>query len=82
MSRTGADELRLDPMGLYQTDNFLLTKPRTEWTRSLARIPGGICAKKLEAFKGIELRLHPADRHARLGDADRRARGARDQAVR
>src|SRR3989344_2688059 len=26
VSRTGADELRLDPMGLYQTDNFVLTK--------------------------------------------------------
>jgi len=31
-SRMGSDELRLDPMGLYQTDNFLLTKPRSEWT--------------------------------------------------
>jgi len=36
VSRTGADELRLDPMGLYQTDNFLLTKPRKEWGMSLA----------------------------------------------
>ncbi|HIE65914.1 MAG: CusA/CzcA family heavy metal efflux RND transporter [Nitrospira sp.] len=31
-ARMGSDELRLDPMGLYQTDNFLLTKPRSEWT--------------------------------------------------
>lgn len=35
VSRTGADELRLDPMGLYQTDNFLITKPRDQWTVSL-----------------------------------------------
>ena len=34
VSRTGADELRMDPMGLYQTDNFLITKPRDEWTLS------------------------------------------------
>jgi cobalt-zinc-cadmium resistance protein CzcA len=54
MSRTGADELRLDPMGLYQTDNFLLTKPRTEWTRSLGEFQEDL-RKKLEAFEGIEL---------------------------
>lgn len=30
-SRVGSDELGLDPMGLNQTDNFLLLKPREEW---------------------------------------------------
>lgn len=30
-SRVGSDELGLDPMGLNQTDNFLLLKPRAEW---------------------------------------------------
>ena len=35
VSRTGADELRMDPMGLFQTDNFLITKPRDQWTLSL-----------------------------------------------
>ncbi len=54
MSRTGADELRLDPMGLYQTDNFLLTKPRSEWTRSVSAYQEAL-RKKLEAFEGIEL---------------------------
>jgi len=54
MSRTGADELRLDPMGLYQTDNFLLTKPRSEWTRSVSAYQEAL-RKKLEAFPGIEL---------------------------
>lgn len=29
--RNGADELRLDPMGFYQTDCFLQTKPRKDW---------------------------------------------------
>ena len=36
IARTGSDELRLDPMGFYQTEHFLLTKPRTEWDMSLA----------------------------------------------
>ena len=54
MSRTGADELRLDPMGLYQTDNFLLTRPRSEWTRSLSEFQEDL-RTKLEAFEGIEL---------------------------
>ncbi|MGB7815001.1 MAG: CusA/CzcA family heavy metal efflux RND transporter [Methylotenera sp.] len=30
-SRVGSDELGLDPMGLNQTDNFLVLKPRAEW---------------------------------------------------
>lgn len=36
VSRTGADELRMDPMGLNQTDNFLITRPRSEWKATLA----------------------------------------------
>ncbi len=31
ISRVGSDELGLDPMGLNQTDNFLVLKPRSEW---------------------------------------------------
>lgn len=31
IARTGTDELGLDPMGLNQTDSFLVLKPRTEW---------------------------------------------------
>ena len=30
-SRGGSDELGLDPMGLNQTDNFLVLKPKEEW---------------------------------------------------
>lgn len=54
VSRTGADELRLDPMGLYQTDNFVLTRPRAEWTRSLAEFQEAL-RQKLEQFKDIEI---------------------------
>jgi cobalt-zinc-cadmium resistance protein CzcA len=31
VARAGADELGLDPMGLNQTDTFLVLKPRREW---------------------------------------------------
>ncbi len=54
MSRTGADELRLDPMGLYQTDNFILTKPRSAWKRGLPAFQEDL-RKKLEQFPDIEL---------------------------
>lgn len=53
VSRTGADELRLDPMGLYQTDNFILTKPRSEWGINLAEFQKQLRGK-LERFKDLE----------------------------
>jgi len=31
IARAGSDELGLDPMGLNQTDSFLVLKPRVEW---------------------------------------------------
>jgi cobalt-zinc-cadmium resistance protein CzcA len=33
VARTGSDELGLDPMGLNQTDSFLVLKPRDQWRR-------------------------------------------------
>jgi cobalt-zinc-cadmium resistance protein CzcA len=32
VARAGSDEIGLDPMGLNQTDTFLVLKPRAEWT--------------------------------------------------
>jgi len=57
VSRTGADELRLDPMGLYQTDNFILTKPRDEWGISLEQFQQQLRDKldRLMQDKGWEL---------------------------
>ena len=52
VSRTGADELRMDPMGLYQTDNFLITKPRDQWTVSLEKFQDNL-REKLGRFVGI-----------------------------
>ena len=31
VARTGSDELGMDPMGLNETDSFLVLKPREEW---------------------------------------------------
>ncbi len=53
VSRTGADELRMDPMGLNQTDYFLVTKPRSEWTASLADFHKRL-REVLEKFDGID----------------------------
>ena len=33
VARAGSDELGLDPMGLNQTDSFLVLKPREQWRR-------------------------------------------------
>jgi cobalt-zinc-cadmium resistance protein CzcA len=33
VARTGSDELGLDPMGLNETDSFLVLSPRSEWRK-------------------------------------------------
>jgi len=53
-SRTGADELRMDPMGLNQTDNFLITKPRDKWDISLEEFKKNL-RTKLAPFKGYDV---------------------------
>lgn len=53
VSRTGADELRMDPMGLYQTDNFLITKPRSEWDITPEEFRQKV-REKLDRFIGID----------------------------
>jgi cobalt-zinc-cadmium resistance protein CzcA len=82
VARSGSDELGLDPMGLNQTDTFMVLQA----PRHLAQPDKAWLADQLRAvmadFPGIGFDLHPADRHARLGDADRRARRPRDQDLR
>jgi cobalt-zinc-cadmium resistance protein CzcA len=51
-SRSGVDELGMDPMGLYQTDNFVLTRPRSEWDVTPEQFREKV-RKKLEGFIGI-----------------------------
>lgn len=52
-SRMGTDELRLDPMGLYQTDNFLLTIPRSQWSVKSPEALEEKVREVLETFPGI-----------------------------
>ncbi len=54
VSRTGADELRMDPMGLYQTDNFILTKPRDEWSIDQPTLLEKL-REKLGHFEGLDI---------------------------
>ncbi|MRJ01846.1 MAG: efflux RND transporter permease subunit [Epsilonproteobacteria bacterium] len=54
IARTGSDEIGLDPMGLNDTDTFLVLKPKSEW-----RVPDVEWLKEqmrevLERFEGIE----------------------------
>jgi heavy metal efflux system protein len=54
VSRVGSDELGLDPMGLNQTDNFVILKPREQWrTQNKEDIVDGI-RKVMDNFAGID----------------------------
>ena len=53
VARTGSDELGLDPMGLNQTDTFLVLKPREQWQgRTKADIEDSL-RKVLLEFPGV-----------------------------
>ena len=53
-SRTGADELRMDPMGLNQTDNFLVTTPQEDWGISLQQFQENL-REKLAPFSDLDI---------------------------
>jgi len=65
-SRAGADELGLDPMGINQTDNFLLLKPREQWQvpdkaaliEKLRRVMHGIPGLDYNFTQPIEMRVN------------------------
>jgi heavy metal efflux system protein len=52
VARTGSDELGLDPMGLNETDTFLVLKPRSEWRGSKEDIVQSL-REVLEDFPGL-----------------------------
>jgi cobalt-zinc-cadmium resistance protein CzcA len=54
VSRAGADELGLDPMGLNETDNFLVLKPQTEWRMKDKTALLDEIRKTMEDFPGVE----------------------------
>jgi len=54
VSRAGADELGLDPMGLNEADNFLVLKPQEEWRNKDKEVIIGQIRKVMKNFPGIE----------------------------
>ena len=52
VARAGADELGLDPMGLNETDTFLVLKPRSEWRSDKGAIVQHL-REVLERFPGL-----------------------------
>jgi cobalt-zinc-cadmium resistance protein CzcA len=54
VSRAGSDELGLDPMGLNETDNFMVLKPQAEWRNKDKTAIIDSVRKVMENFPGIE----------------------------
>ncbi len=52
VARTGSDELGLDPMGLYETDTFLVLKPRDQWRGDKEDIVHAL-RQVLDGFPGL-----------------------------
>ena len=53
VARAGADEMGLDPMGLNQTDMFLVLKPRNEWRMANKEALQAELRKVLNTLPGI-----------------------------
>lgn len=52
VARSGADEIGLDPMGLNQTDTFVVLKPREEWRAPSKEAIAEQIRKVLDDFPG------------------------------
>lgn len=52
VARTGSDELGLDPMGLNETDTFLVLRPKSEWRGSKEDIINAL-REVLDGFPGL-----------------------------
>lgn len=55
VARTGADELRLDPMGFYQSDLYLVTHPREKWRNPDPQWLQDRLREKIERIPGINI---------------------------
>ncbi|MDD2782471.1 efflux RND transporter permease subunit [Sulfuricurvum sp.] len=53
VARTGSDELGLDPMGLNQTDTFIILKPQDEWKAKNKEEIKSKIQESLKNFPGI-----------------------------
>jgi cobalt-zinc-cadmium resistance protein CzcA len=54
VSRAGADELGLDPMGLNETDNFLVLKPQNQWRNKDKSVIVDNIRRVMANFPGVE----------------------------
>ena len=54
VSRAGADELGLDPMGLNETDNFLVLQPQEKWRHADKNVIVDDIRKVMAQFTGLE----------------------------
>jgi CzcA family heavy metal efflux pump len=52
VARAGSDELGLDPMGLYETDSFLVLKPKEQWRGQKEDIVNAL-REVLDGFPGL-----------------------------
>ena len=52
VARAGSDELGLDPMGLYETDTFLVLKPKDEWRGDKTQLTDAL-RQVLDGFPGL-----------------------------
>lgn len=65
VSRVGADELGLDPMGVNETDSFLALKPRNEWrvrdkdwvVDQIRRVGGNFAGVNFSFTQPIDMRV-------------------------
>ena len=53
VARVGSDEIGMDPMGLNETDMFMVLKPRDEWTVSSKEVLQDSIRAVLEDFPGV-----------------------------
>ncbi len=55
VARVGSDELGLDPMGLNETDTFLVLKPRDEWRSESKEALVDAIRQAVAGFRGMNL---------------------------
>ncbi len=55
VARTGSDELGLDPMGLNETDSFLVLAPREQWRKQDKEWLTGEIRKVMADFPGMDI---------------------------
>jgi cobalt-zinc-cadmium resistance protein CzcA len=54
IARSGSDEIGLDPMGLNDTDTFLVFKPKSEWRKQDTEWLKDQMRQVLESIQGVE----------------------------